>query len=329
MLPISVLVPTRNSMPLLPGHIQSMRPWLELAEEIVVVDSHSQDGTPELLERELGGPRLRLLSHPPGLYQSWNFGIAQCRAKYIYISTVGDAVTRPGLEELAAAAEMLSADITLSPPRMVTVAGEPKGKTWPIHSLIEQLGLAAPVSLHGAGAQLFAFTNLLRGILGSSASNLYRTETLQRFPFRTDFGTAGDLAWGLEHAAEVRWAIVPRAFSTFVFHPKAYSKRDYAVEGFHEKCLALAKETLGRAAFRGNSGDEAREMTSIVDAWDHYLQARRTFLEARCSPLWWLRPSGWKAYRARARERQRLGESQRQAIERLRNHVIPASIALS
>lgn len=308
-------------MPLLPGHIESMRAWLDLAEEVVVVDSHSQDGTPELLQRELGGPRFRLLSHPPGLYQSWNFGIAQCRAQYIYIATVGDAMTREGLEALEAAATRLTADVVISPPRMVTVSGEPKEKLWPIHALIEQLALTSPVGLSGAGAQLFAVANLLRGILGSSASNLYRAETLQRFPFRTDFGTAGDLAWGLEHAGAVRWAIVPRAFSTFVFHPKAYSKRDYAVDGFHEKCLGLAQECLHRASSPGTSGEEALEMTSIVNAWGEYLQARAVFLESRRLPAWWLRPSAWRAYGNRAEKRKRLAEAQDQAMKRIGSHV--------
>ena len=47
MLPISVLVPTRNSMSLLPKHVEAMRAWLDFVEEVVAVDSHSTDGTME------------------------------------------------------------------------------------------------------------------------------------------------------------------------------------------------------------------------------------------------------------------------------------------
>src|SRR5690348_12867075 len=173
MLPISVLVPTRNSMSLLPKHVDAMRTWMDQAEEIIAVDSHSTDGTLEFLQRELG-PSARILTHPPGLYQSWNFGIAQCRAKYVYVSTIGDTMTRDGLTELFAAGEKFRADVVISPPRMVKVSGENKQKTWPVHSLIDELKLTEPIAIEGEAAQLFAVVHLLRGILGSSASNLYR-----------------------------------------------------------------------------------------------------------------------------------------------------------
>ena len=58
MLPISVLVPTRNSMSLLPQHVEAMRAWLDQVEEVVAVDSHSTDGTLEFLQRELKHPGL-------------------------------------------------------------------------------------------------------------------------------------------------------------------------------------------------------------------------------------------------------------------------------
>ena len=147
---------------------------------------------------------------------------------------MGETITREGLEKLLAAAESFRADVAISPPRMVKMSGEPKEKIWPIHTLIEALHLKTPMVLEPHAVQLFATANLLRGILGSSASNLYRARVLRQFPFRTDFGTAGDLAWGLEHSAKIRLAVVPETFSTFVFHPKSYAKSDYDVRDFNE-----------------------------------------------------------------------------------------------
>ena len=48
------------------------------------------------------------------------------------------------------------------------------------------------------GMKLFLFTllNVSGAILGSSSSNLYRTDCLKRHPFPTDFGTSGDAASG-------------------------------------------------------------------------------------------------------------------------------------
>jgi len=303
-------------MPLLPKHIEAMRAWTPLAQEIVAVDSHSTDGTIEFLQRELKHPNVRVLTHPPGLYQSWNFGIAQCREKYIYISTVGETIGRDGIEKLIAAAEAFGADVVISPPRMVKMTGEPKVKIWPVHTLIETVGLKAPARLEPEGVELFAVANLLRGILGSSASNLYRTDVLQRFPFRTDFGTAGDLAWGLEHAGEIRLAVVPENLSTFVFHPKSYAKSDYAVSDFNEKCLAVA-----RAAVQRHVGDLNRFSARTIDlaselfrAWEELLAAKRRVAEAKRSPVWWLSPAAWTAHRERARAERALAALQHNAM---------------
>lgn len=313
MLPISVLVPTRNSMSLLPKHIENMRPWLDLAQEVVAVDSHSNDGTKEFLEKELSHPHKRVLTHPPGLYQSWNFGIGQCRSEYIYISTVGETITRAGLEKLLATAESMNANVVISPPQMVTMSGEAKDKTWPVHALIDDCKLRSPILLAGARAQLFAVANLRRGILGSSASNLYRTEILQRNPFRTDFGTAGDLAWGLQHAGATRMAIVPESLSTFVFHPKAYAKSDYAVADFGGKCLELARETVKQRAWPNSDtiSEEESLMNEFLTAWESNLRAKENVEAQKRSLLWPLRPAAWRALRER--------DQSVQKIEALRN----------
>lgn len=325
MLPISVLVPTRNSMSLLPAHIEAMRTWLDLAAEVVAVDSESTDGTLAFLQRELKHANVRVLTHPPGLYQSWNFGIAQCRAKYVYVSTVGETIAREGIEALFHAAETFRADVVISPPRMVQMSGEPKEKTWPVHALIRDLKLTGPIALDGVAADLFAISNLRRGILGSSASNLYRADVLRRWPFRTDFGTAGDLAWGLEHAGEIRLAIVPQCFSTFVFHPKSYAKSDYAVADFSEKCLSLA----AMAAEKGmrpkpdaaQDGAAERLLKELIVAWGTYLREKRCVARAKQSSLWWLSPNAWQAHRTRARALGRLESIQEKAMLELAAHV--------
>ena len=45
-------------MALLPAHLATMQPWLELAEEIVVVASHSQNGTVRFLREKLAAETL-------------------------------------------------------------------------------------------------------------------------------------------------------------------------------------------------------------------------------------------------------------------------------
>ena len=317
MLPISVLVPTRNSMLLLPRHVEAMRSWLDLPEEVVAVDSHSTDGTLEFLQRELKHPNARVLTHPPGLYQSWNFGIAQCGAKYIYISTVGETIRREGLFELFTAAEQFAADVVISPPRMIDMKGRAKEKKWPVHGLISALSLRDAVAIEGVAAQIFAVSHLRRGILGSSASNLYRATVLQRSPFRTDFGTAGDLAWGLEHAGEVRIAIIPRNLSTFVFHPKSYARNDYAVPDFAGKCLRIAAKAVARKAWKDGGNMSAVEsetlLNDLLTSWREFLAAKAMVQERKAKAGWFLTLDAWIAHIERAQKLRRLIDSQGRA----------------
>ena len=50
---ICVVLPTLNVRPSLPTHLAQLRTWVGLAGGIIVVDSRSTDGTPELLLQEL------------------------------------------------------------------------------------------------------------------------------------------------------------------------------------------------------------------------------------------------------------------------------------
>lgn len=227
MLPLGIVIPTRNSMQRLPTHVEHVRRWCDLAEEIVVVDSHSADGTPEYLRSHLRHPRLQVLSHPPGLYESWNCGIRQIKSKYTYLSTIGDTITRGGIQDLCEAAERLDCDVVVSPPLF---AGEDgcsiDNVRWPVHRILERLHLTQPQVLDRADAFIVAVFYAavwgLAGILGSSASNVYRTATLQERPFPTDAGSAGDVIWGVKNLLDIKFAVSPYSCSTFLFHPPSY-----------------------------------------------------------------------------------------------------------
>src|SRR5476649_2316251 len=144
---LGILVPTLNCASMLPAHLESMRPWLHLASEIVVVDSHSDDGTVELIREHLKHPALRIVQHPRGLYQSWNFGISQITSKYTYVSTVGDSISRDGLEHLCVVARQFECDGVISRPRAVQEDGSVFANDdayWPIHEVITSLCISEP-----------------------------------------------------------------------------------------------------------------------------------------------------------------------------------------
>ena len=308
-LPISVLLPTLNSAPLLPAHLDSMRPWVDSAEEIVVVDSASEDGTLDLLKSRLRHPNLRFFEHPRGLYQSWNFGVQQLRAKYAYISTIGDTITAEGLRHLASSAEQLHSDVVISRPEFLRPdGGAVADRHWPIHNLLEWRAITEPARVEPWHVFLLATLDIPEGILGSSASNLYRTEILQRYPFPTDFGHAGDTAWAIRHAFHISLAVTPRVFSRFVLHPSSAR-----AEGAQKKSLAtrmfdLAREAVGELQSKPGAAPIPDRALPLLRELPAELQKLRElqdrYNDFRHRPLpWIINPAAWNLRTARNRQR--------------------------
>lgn len=310
---IGVVVPTLNCAHLLPDHLESMQPWLDLAEQIVVVDSHSEDGTWEMLRERLAGhPGSEFHQRPRGLYQSWNYGISRLKTDFTYVSTVGDSITRAGLEHLKEVAAKFKADVVISKPIFIEEAGEvcSDQTKWPIDDIIRSLKIEQPVALNEWEKLLFQIVNPVDAILGSSASNLYRTDSLQRMPFPTEFGTVGDGAWGLKNAFVYRLAVTPESFSTFRRHVKAYSKSDYKVTDLNRQLFELLHSTLlegiDESPQRRLDAD-VLECSNIIETVRFRMQWQERLEEVRTAWLPWIfNPSAWKArtmrnwYRAKA-----------------------------
>lgn len=321
-------MPTLNCASLLPGHLESMCPWLDLVSEVVVVDSYSHDGTIEMIRERLSHPGLRILSHPRGLYQSWNFGLSQLHTKYAYISTVGDSITRSGLAHLYAVAERLQCDVVASEPSFIANDGTPIPKAkWPIADVLATLRITEPSYIEGL--TLFMFVMLYAGdgaaILGSSASNLYRTELLQERPFPADFGTVGDGAWSVENVFDYRLGVTPERISTFRIHPKCYSREEYAVDDICQKLFLLAMEkfrlrlatdtTLRSESERIGCADFASLVGDLCE-WNHRLGKLR-----KGKKFWPFNPAAWHARATRNHFRQLVNEHKDNIVRNFRTRV--------
>ncbi|HWQ90957.1 MAG TPA: glycosyltransferase family A protein [Clostridia bacterium] len=323
MLPIGVVIPTRNAVALLPDHLAAIQPWLAHVQEVLVVDSQSTDGTRELLRAQLHHPQLRFLDHPPGLYQSWNFGIRHLRAPFCYMSTVGETMSLAGLQHLADTAQKLACDVVISAPEFVDVHGRPMpAPEWPVHDLVRVMRLKEPLLLEGASLFLFTLLHYRNAILGSSASNLYRTSCLQAHPFPVDFGTVGDGAWGLQNCLRVRLGVTPHVFSTFREHPKSYAQSEYAVDALGRKLFEqvgrVYREHLARQPEFKNLAASLR-IEEIFDLLQRHRQCQETLEASRQSSLPWIfQPSAWRARSARGAIQKQLDQLKQAALAKLR-----------
>ena len=245
--PITAVLPIFNCHERLARHLESVKRWAPLVEEVIVVDSGSSDGSLELTREVLGGERARFLHNPPGLYQSWNAGIASATAKWCYISTVEDPITPEGLTHLLGIARRHGADVVVSPPEMRSEDGsQPVDQKMPSNLLADSFrfaGLEDRLLSRGESIALLCGT-LPHGLLGSSASNLYRTAFLQAHPFPTDVGHCGDTAWGACVAPLAKLAFTPRECARFYCQTRFRAENPRTQFERHRQLSALALRSL-------------------------------------------------------------------------------------
>ena len=265
-LPITVILPIYECADRLGRHLELAREWLDLVEEVIVVDSGSLDGSADLARREIVHPKIRHEVVPPGLYAAWNHGIQLAESEFCYISTVGDAITREGLQHLVSTVQSLDADVLISPPRCITEEGEQADfRVFPVHSIVSGSALSQPLRMEPWLSYLMATGFSIESFLGSSASNLYRTDCLKREPFPTDFGKAGDSAWFRYNALRYQFALTPKVCADFLLH------QDHATRPHGDISELLGRLTaLSDVALREWSESELPEKTTtlrILNCW--------------------------------------------------------------
>jgi hypothetical protein len=313
MLPFGVVIPTKNSMKYLPDHVRSLSTWIDLAEQVVVVDSFSEDGTVDYLRKNLQHPNVHFLSHPPGLYASWNHAIRQLQTTYCYISTIGDSLTRAGAEHLVATATRLQCDVLVSCPDFVDEAGQPcLGPLWPMPNVIRELELKKPCRLPAIIMMITALRYPGNALTGSCASDLFRTATLQQFPFPLEFGVVGDGVWSMERAGDLIWAATPEKISTFRLHPPTASPQE--IKGHHtgawhmELGLKKLNEWLPNAVATVSEPMLA-EIKKLALFSQTYLQNLNQYDAHRKRTWpWSLNPAAWRARYGRNQARRHISE---------------------
>lgn len=128
----SVCLPSFNSVRFLSERIRSLQNQTESDFEVIVVDSHSGDGTWESLQAWAKmDHRVRLFQAPRGLYACWNRCIQESRGKWIYFATSDDTMTPDCLATLHAAAERhKEAQIVTSLPWVIDDCGATIAQPW-------------------------------------------------------------------------------------------------------------------------------------------------------------------------------------------------------
>lgn len=311
---LSVILPTLNCAETIPAHIQAMESWLDLVDEIIAVDSDSEDGTPDIIRKSIRHPKLRQLNHPRGLYQSWNYAISESTGKWIYLSTIGDSITREQLEHLILAGEALKADVVASPPKFVFDAQVTMdAPVWPVQHIVEFYSVHQPFVISPLAAFVHAAYFSPDAILGSSASNIYRGEHLRKRLFPTEFQMAGDTGWAIRYALETRFCYTAKVGSVFRFHSETYTSLDpqlnqRMIHALHEECV------------KGVSENRMSANEALMDLLGEVLELKLIYKEANADwrltkrsgiMPWFLRPAAIQSHQKRRAYKAELSEKTR------------------
>jgi hypothetical protein len=219
-LPITLVIPSLASLDDVANHLIRLADLLPAVEKIVVVDSSGPDVLGHYREK-LADFDAEVHERPRGLYQAWNFAISRASSEFVYFSTIGDFPHPGGVEHLLEVAKSTQADVVISPPQLLSADGTREaGIQWPVHHIVDALHTEQSPAVLSAPLAAILFSSFLpSSVLGSSASNLYRTSVLKDAPFPENCGPQGDVVWAFKMCARLRFAFTSQVCADFQLTP--------------------------------------------------------------------------------------------------------------
>ena len=98
---ISIVIPTKNSLPHLKNAIEGIRQQTYRNFELIIQDGGSTDGTLEYLSAIHDLPKIDIRSEPDsGIGQAYNRGISRCNGDYLFLAASDEKLFDDALENL-------------------------------------------------------------------------------------------------------------------------------------------------------------------------------------------------------------------------------------
>lgn len=282
---VSVVIPVYQCVDRLGPHLRMLRGLVGEVQEFIWVVTESSDGSHRVAKQAHSEFPGTFLERPKGLYEAWNEGIRCATSPFVYISTVGESITREGLRAMVMALDNNQADLCFSPPNFIS--DNPKTLNtvnhWPIQRfrriLARHDGKIVPVSTL-ASLQILSG---LSSLLGSVASCLFRASMLQARPYPDDFQSYGDTAWCYRHLCEIRTVFLDQVFANFHIHD--LSKRKVVSQDLR-RCLEAFSKTYERFFPSGQLGKLALDLQEARENLDRVRKPHPAH-------FWWLSTFAW------------------------------------
>lgn len=288
---ISLIIPTKNSKKLLQRNIKDLVEISNYVTETIVVDSSSNEETLAYLKQNLSESSTQYFSLPPGLYKAWNAGINKAKENHTYIATSGDRIDLENFKRLYHTAITFDADITISAPFFFNEDGNFLDRKWPIHLYLEYSRCKIPKIIPTSHVSCFNILQFPKTLMGSSASNIYKTSFFKKNPFPVDFGGQGDSVWGSMHCLDAKWAVNPECSSDFVVHESTHSDCK-SEKNFKIRQFDTIKKYLSEKSSENNI--ETKKALNYLELAYKRIIMRNELNLKREKPVWYLKPNIWK-----------------------------------
>ena len=285
---LTILVPAYECADDLQRHSESLVFLRQMDIPIIWIASPSQDGSDVVAERLAKLTGDSFLLSPQGLYQSWNFGVQKVKTPFVTISTIGDYYINYGILRMLDLLVRNNADICFSPPQDDMNSRYESVKSWPVHRFRKKLARFSDSVIPNEFLVSLQFRSGLDNLLGSWASIVAKTATMNKRPFPTDYGNYGDTAWSFLNLPRLRFVFHNDEVSRFRFHhtPK-YSPN--AQHQIHYRVLARRMLHINAKLASGKN--------SFSLAWKKHLVFLYLLNKSRGNRprrFWWIHMKNWR-----------------------------------
>jgi glycosyltransferase involved in cell wall biosynthesis len=228
---VSICVPNLNARPYLEERFhsilnQTLRDW-----ELFVYDSHSDDGSWELIQDfAKSDTRIKARQGPrEGPYPAWNECLRQTNSEYVYVATSDDSMSLDFLERMVAALDTnRDCDLAHSPAVVVDDRSEAvKDLVWPgLTVFAEGIGdlLNVPHIRRAPYDGLIQLTG--RQAVLSITQLVIRRSLFSRIgTFPNRWGSVSDFNWEMKAGLLANTIYVPGTWASWRYHPAASTAR--------------------------------------------------------------------------------------------------------
>ena len=293
---VSICLPTLNSCRFLAERLESIRRQTFSDWEIIAVDSHSEDGTRELLQQfALEDSRVHVhQAVRDGIYPNINRCISLSRAPYIYIATSDDTMAPDCLEKLVAALEgHQECDLAHCTLRVIDETGRVSDKQewWLRRSTFAKSSGELLQCAHVRRAPFDGLLHLLGETVYTSITQLLiRRSLFDRIGlFEARWGSVGDFNWGMRAGLVASTVHVPDTWGGWRIHANQATagaaigspEHSKTIDGMIENALASCEKSLAPHAVQSLSKTlELRQFLTEAARRTNSLQ-RKVFIVRR------------------------------------------------